>query len=236
MKDGTEKYTHEFCVDGEEISIDLFVERDGCGKIIYWNFFINNVEEMSFDIASEYEAAFMSLLFSIGPRLMKSKEELSWLTIGGADYQLQKYQKIGKNNFNIIVDPLCGKLKSLFDIVDPEVKNLPTVNEIPLKFSDFYEKESSLHQKRHDVVVIDVSDFNEFSGFDAPKEAYTPEFYSQVISLTKKNGYIIAYEGTSDTLDSLANNISPLFNVDGIKELHRVSCGYGFMSLWEVQV
>ena len=117
MKDGTEKYTHEFCVDGEEISIDLFVERDGCGKIIYWNFFINNVEEMSFDIASEYEAAFMSLLFSIGPRLMKSKEELSWLTIGGADYQLQKYQKIGKNNFNIIVDPLCGKLKSLFDIV-----------------------------------------------------------------------------------------------------------------------
>ena len=236
MKDGTEKYTHEFCVDGEEISIDLFVERDGCGKIIYWNLFINNVEEMSFDIASEYEAAFMSLLFSIGPRLMKSKEELSWLTIGGADYQLQKYQKIGKNNFNIIVDPLCGKLKSLFDIVDPEVKNLPMVNEIPLKFSDFYEKESFLHQKRHDVVVIDVSDFNEFSGFDAPKEAYTPEFYSQVISLTKKNGYIIAYEGTSDTLDSLANNISPLFNVDGIKELYRISCGYGFMSLWEVQV
>jgi hypothetical protein len=235
MLNRTEKYTHEFNLNDEEIIVELFVEKDEAGNIVYWNFFINNIEEMSLDIAGEYETAFMSLLLNIVPALLLKDKNIEWLTVGGADYQLQKYQRIGKNNNNLIVDPLCGKLKDLFGIIDPEVAKLSRCNEIPLKFSDYFiQYFPNGPSKIFDISVIDVSDYNEFSGFDSPKEAYTEDFYKQICSITKIGGYIIAYEGTSDTLSQLSNEVSSLAYVDGLKPIQRVSCGYGFMSLWKV--
>jgi hypothetical protein len=215
----------------------LFVEKNEAGNVISWNFFINNIEEMSLDSVREYENAFISLLLNIFPALLSKSENIEWLTVGGADYQLQKYQCIGRNNNNLIVDPLCGKLKYLFGIIDPEVAKLNICNEIPLKFSDYFTQYFPNGPSRiFDISVIDVSDYDGFSGFDSPKEAYTEDFYKQICSITKIGGYIIAYEGTPDTLSQLSNEVSPLVHIDGLKLIKRVSCGYGygFMSSWEV--
>ena len=126
----------------EKIIAEMDIEKNETGEMIDWVFKINNVEEMSMRSAIDYEYAFVSLLTSILYKDLSLRNKIGWLTVGGADYQLAKfYKKNGVNNPSqnsyVLVDPLAGKLRNLFSLVDPIISEVPFAREINLKFSDF---------------------------------------------------------------------------------------------------
>lgn len=220
---------------GDKICIEL-TERIKSGITLSWFFKINNVEEMSSHFAKCYEFAYEMLLAKISKSLLRIKN-LSWLTIGGGDYQLKKFQnKYHKNtNLSVIVDPLSLVLKDIYGLIDEEVRNTPVGVNVPLVFDDF-KRHAGIYENFFDVLTIDISDHEDNSGFSSPLDFKNTFDFNEVLPFLKKKSFLIVYEGdnsfNNDNFSSLADNfIIPLC----FKEIITIPAGYGKMSLWEIK-
>lgn len=222
----------------EKIIAEMDIEKNDTGDIIDWIFKINDVEEMSKRSAIDYEYSFVSLLAPILSNDLSLRRKVNWLTVGGADYQLAKfYKKNDVNNLSqnsyVLVDPLAGKLRNLFSLVDPAISSVPFAREINLKFSDFMLDASDEFLFSFDVAIVDVSD-PQNNTFLAPDEIYTTKFLEELTVLMKPDSYVIIYEGenfmlNADEKDKIDIKVPKWFHF-----ISRKKAGYGYMSLWKV--
>lgn len=222
----------------EKIIAEMDISKNESGDIIDWVFKINDVEEMSMDSSIDYEYAFVSLLTPVLSKELSVRNRINWLTVGGADYQLAKFYK--RNDINnpsqnsyVLVDPLAGRLRDLFSLVDPVISKVPFAREINLKFSDFMLDISNEFLFSFDIAIVDVSD-PQNDTFLAPDEIYTTKFLEELTMLMKLDSYVIMYEGENFMLDS---NEECKIDIKVPKWFHLLSrkrAGYGYMSLWKV--
>lgn len=221
----------------EKIIAEMEIYKSETGDITDWTFKINNVEEMSMSSAIDYEYAFVSLLTPVLSKDLSLRNKVNWLTIGGADYQLAKFYK--RNNINnlsqnsyVLVDPLAGKLRDLFSLVDPVIPSVPLAREIGLKFSDFMLDAFDEFLFSFDIAIVDVSD-PQNDTFLAPDEIYTTKFLEDLTMLMKLDSYIIMYEGENFMLDSNEKDKSSIKVPKWFSLISRKRAGYGYMSLWK---
>ena len=222
----------------EKIIAEMNIEKNDTGDIIDWVFKINDVEEMSMRSAIDYEYAFVSLLTPLLYKELSLRNKINWLTVGGADYQLAKFYK--KNDVNnpsqnsyVLVDPLAGKLRNLFSLVDPVISKVPFAREINLKFSDFMLDASDEFLFSFDIAIVDVSD-PQNDTFLAPDEIYTTKFLEELTMLMKLDSYVIMYEGENFMLDADEKGKIDIKVPKWFHLISRKKAGYGYMSLWKV--
>ncbi len=222
----------------EKIIAEMDISKNEAGDITDWVFKINNVEEMSMGSSIDYEYAFVSLLAPVLSKDLSLRHKVNWLTVGGADYQLAKFYK--RNNVNnlsqnsyVLVDPLAGKLRDLFSLVDPVISKVPFAREINLKFSDFMLDASDEFLFSFDIAIVDVSD-SQNDTFLAPDEIYTTKFLEELTMLMKLDSYVIMYEGENFMLDANEKDKIDIKVPKWFHLLSRKKAGYGYMSLWKV--
>jgi hypothetical protein len=211
----------------EPVKIKLEFLKDESGKILDWTFFINDSEEMSMSISKQYENAYIDLLKSVYVTLSKNIGDLSWLTIGGADYQLVKLQHFG---LNVLVDPLAGHLNNLLVNVESGVFFAPFVREVPMLFSEFLN--SDYNYSEFDIVTVDVSDPIPEKEKDTALEIYNSSFLENVLPFISRNGFLIMYEGVDFSLGEKDGSKKVILVPESLRLIKKVECGYSKMSLW----
>jgi len=224
-------------VGAKSSNVEIILEKDPNNEITDWVFRIDGSEEMSMSKSFEYELGMKNIMGVLLPRIV-DKESCNWITIGGADYQLAKHYSLRNTpkSFSLLVDPLAGKLREIYAIVDPDVNNVPYSWEMSFLFSDFMFSFSDSFLNTFDVAVVDVSDPDP-SEVTSPDEIYTTKFLEDLSILMKKDSYLILYEGENFTWLSQGPGLSKETIVvpNNYTLVCKVVAGYGWMSLWHLK-
>ena len=224
-------------VGAKNSNVELILEKDSNDEITDWIFRIDGSEEMSMSKSFDYELGMKNIMNTLLPRI-SNRESCNWVTVGGADYQLSKYYPHNTHSkfFSLLIDPLAGKLREIYSMVDPDVNNIPYSWEMSFLFSDFMFSFSESFLNTFDVAVVDVSDPDP-SEVTSPDEVYTTKFLEDLSILMKKDSYLILYEGEKFSWLNEGHGLSEetIIVPNNYTLICKVVAGYGWMSLWNLK-